>query len=226
MRYRQLSHEEQVLRTGGAGLHHSRRHNRTGVHLAPQLLERTGAAPVNEPTRASAGPTNQGSARVRTKLSTAPWDSNTTRGLKERSSPHSSASPGSRTSAGVPTRSLFHRQSTLFRVTIDVTWPARRQGSPQLSRATSGRTSKQHPPVDTLRTHSGPGGAAVAGPSKRLSVRPPTPRRHPSDAHDQPGAIPTRARRMLADDNAVAARINRTDWNHSSRVEVTSRIPW
>jgi hypothetical protein len=46
----------------------------------------------------------------------------TTRGLKERPSPHSLASPGSRTSADDPTRALVHLQWTPFRVTIDVTW--------------------------------------------------------------------------------------------------------
>ena len=46
---------------------------------------------------------------------------NSSRGLKERPSPHSLASPGTVTCADVPTRALVHRRSTLFRVTIDVT---------------------------------------------------------------------------------------------------------
>jgi hypothetical protein len=45
----------------------------------------------------------------------------TTRGLEERPSPRTSASAGSLTSAGSPTKPLLHHQSTPFRVTIDVT---------------------------------------------------------------------------------------------------------
>jgi hypothetical protein len=51
-----------------------------------------------------------------------PWGLEpTTRGLKERPSQHSLASPGSVTSANAPTRALVRRQLTPFRVTIDVT---------------------------------------------------------------------------------------------------------
>ena len=45
----------------------------------------------------------------------------TTRGLKERSSTHSLASPGGRISADRPASTLLHHESTQFRVTIDVT---------------------------------------------------------------------------------------------------------